>query len=60
VLPEVGRRLSVPVIDPGHLGLKNPLDTNAHYFIGTLHLSPAGNAYLAERLVRELADRDAL
>ena len=60
VLTEVGRRLSVPVIDPGDLGLKSPLDTNAHYFIDTLHLSPAGNAYLAERLVRELAELDAL
>jgi len=60
VLREVGRELSVPVIDPGHLGLKSPLDTNAHYFIDTLHLSPPGNAYLAERIVRKLAELGAL
>jgi lysophospholipase L1-like esterase len=56
VLNRVGDKLSVPVINPGHLGLETPLSSNIYYFIDTLHFNPEGHKYMAELLTRELAE----
>ena len=48
--------VQVDATDPGHLGLDTPLTSNRHYFIDTLHLSPEGHRYMAEILIRGLAE----
>ena len=53
-LNAVGRALAVPVINPGDLGLDTQLSNNSHYFIDTLHFSPAGHVHMAEVIAREL------
>ena len=56
ILKDVAARMNVPIIDPGELGLETALPSNDRYFIDTLHFSPEGHTYLAERLARQLAE----
>jgi lysophospholipase L1-like esterase len=53
-LAETGRRLGVPVLSVGDLGLGTTLDSNEASFIDTLHLSPAGHQKMAGELARQL------
>ena len=53
-LNDVGRVLVVPVINPDDLGLDTHLSDNSHYFIDSLHFSPAGHVHMAARIAREL------
>jgi len=56
VLAETAQELDVILIELGDLGLGSTGPNDA-YFIDTLHFSPAGHRYLAERLARELRAR---
>ena len=59
VLAETAKELEVMLLELGDLGLGSTGPNDA-YFIDTLHLSPAGHRYLAERLARELRARGVL
>jgi|SRR6185503_5473788 len=49
-----GRRLGVPVLGVGDLGLDTPLDSNEPDFIDTLHFSVSGHRRMAAELARQL------
>ena len=56
ILTDVAVRMNVPIMDSGDLGLKTTMPSNDRYFIDTLHFSPEGHAYLAERLLLQLVE----
>jgi lysophospholipase L1-like esterase len=58
VLREVARERGVPVLDIGALDAR-AVDANGELFIDSLHFSPAGHAYLAERIAAQLPEMAA-
>jgi len=50
----VASAADVPVVSAFDLGFQTTLESNAHYFIDSLHFSPEGHAYLAARLEEAL------
>jgi lysophospholipase L1-like esterase len=54
---EEARRMDVPFIDIGDLGLDSAPGPNAQYFLDSLHLTPEGHRYLADLLAGELRAR---
>lgn len=55
-LLEIGPALGVMVLSSGELGLDTSLPQNDDFYLDLLHLNPAGNARLAELLVRQLVE----
>jgi lysophospholipase L1-like esterase len=53
VLRDVARERGVPLVSIGALDAR-AVESNGELFIDSLHLSPAGHAYLAERIAAQL------
>ncbi|MCU0242628.1 MAG: SGNH/GDSL hydrolase family protein [Vicinamibacteria bacterium] len=54
LLARVAAEQGVPLIEMGDLGLATALDSNEAMYVDSLHFSPQGHAYLAQRLAPQL------
>jgi lysophospholipase L1-like esterase len=53
-LPEIAKQLGIPLVGVGELGTREEQANNEALFVDSLHLSPLGNARMAERVVATL------